>query len=262
MMFLDSLLVIIKTIKFLAFDRPLYRYKTRVRKPRAQFPPILKEALCCLERDGFVVIPSYISPEECRAILDQCLVQIEQSDIRLNKVDTQNGSVRRYLGIDELISAPEFFGEIIDELARCYLGGRGVRYQSMFEHKIHSFADEAPAEEPHFDSWTKRFKAFLYLEDVGHDDGPFVVFSGGKYLNSAWRIVKELEYVLAGKLGAHGVLTKHELSNVLSAGDVVEIPVVGSQGTLILVDTRLIHRGTKVGVGRERRMLGSYYDLR
>ena len=168
--------------------------------------------------------------------------------------------VDRYLKFDEFNEFLGFFNQYFDDIGKSYLGGLGVRYQSMFERKG-SPSKKSSADIPHFDDWKKIFKIFLYLNDVTDANCPFVVYENSltEYVG---RKYKEIEYVLGGKLTAYGHLCENEENTLLSNEKVRKIKITGKAGTVIFVDTRFVHKGTASLDGSQRYLLGSYFDIR
>ncbi len=163
--------------------------------------------------------------------------------------------------IDHEDSLAAFFNDYFFDIAKRYLGNaKTKRYQNMYEIKGMA-KKKSIADDPHFDDWKKRFKIFLYLNDVHKNNCPFCIYEKS-YKTNRKRFIKELEYVLGGRDGSHGYLSPPEIEELLSDKTVQKKIITGSAGTLIFVDTRFVHSGSSSSDGSQRMMLGSYFDLK
>jgi hypothetical protein len=249
---------VIKLLKHLYFDKPRYLKRAAIRYEGLD--NLQKDIISEVNSKGYYILEDYFDSE---VIANMKLVALERekslidSDAHLSFPDF---GVERYLKFDDFEEYSGFFSQYFDHIGKNYLGGLGVRYQSMFERKG-APSKKSSADIPHFDDWKKRFKIFLYLNDVTDANCPFVVYENSltEYVG---RKYKEIEYVLGGKLSAYGHLCENEDNALLSNEKVRKVKITGKAGTVIFVDTRFVHKGTASLDGSQRYLLGSYYDIR
>lgn len=97
----------------------------------------------------------------------------------------------------------------------------------------------------HFDSWQPRFKAFLYLEDVEHDNAPMTFYERTN-VGTDWRF--DLDYFA----WRHGVpkLTLDVARDLVEKYHFKEHSMTGKAGDIYLVDNRGMHASTVLLKGR------------
>jgi len=87
----------------------------------------------------------------------------------------------------------------------------------------------------HVDSFSRQFKAMMYLEDVDMGNGPFSYIPGSHKLRHRY-FKKQLQGVSGQKAN---VFDKAEISDILDR----EVAVCAPAGSLLLMDVTCIHRG-------------------
>ena len=249
---------VIKIIKHQYIDKPRYFKKAKI--SLKGLDNLQKDIISRVNSHGFYILEDYFDSEIITRMREAALEHeksLINSDSHLSFPDF---GVERYLNFDEVDGCSEFFNQYFDDIGKNYLGGLGTRYQSMFERKG-APSKKSSADVPHFDDWKKRFKIFLYLNDVTDANCPFVVYENS-ITGYIGRKYKEIEYVLGRKLSAYGHLCENEEKLLLSNEKVRKVKIAGKAGTVIFVDTRYVHKGTASLDGSQRYLLGSYYDIR
>ena len=220
-----------------------------------------KKWLSELSRNGIVVIPQYFESQDIDKMVSEIEYSVANQEYK-KLIDLPEYGVKRYiLSSDSSDSANKLvFNDFFDELGRNYLGGLGERFQIMFEIKGGENA-KSIADDMHFDDWKKRFKIFVYLNDVTESNCPFHFYPNSKR-NSFSIFIKECEYVLWGRRGSWGYYTKREEERLIQEKEIMPLTVTGKKGTVILCDTSYLHRGTQSKDGSQRSLLAAYYALR
>lgn len=250
--------IIAKSLKHLLWDEPRYRRASRV--DLSGTDAFQADVLKSVETKGFYLAKNYFDQdvvEQMRHVAESWPNQIKGTESHLSFPESR---VERYLHADSLDGLSPFFCEYFDQIGTRYLGGNGIRYQSMYEEKG-ALGKMSVADIPHFDDWKKRFKIFLYLNDVTPANCPFVVYECS-YRRDITRKAKEMEYVTAGRRGSYGHLCDREVQKLLDTNGVERVSMEADAGTVIFVDTRFIHSGTPSVDGSYRQLLGSYFDIR
>ena len=108
----------------------------------------------------------------------------------------------------------------------------------------------------HRDSYSKQFKAMVYLSDVGEDSGPF------EYLLGSHRYGKIIHEIMIkkkdGRLLSHSRFTDDEIHDLKQKLSLKSVKYVAKKGTVILFDSRGLHRGSPIKSGY-RYALTNYY---
>lgn len=202
-----------------------------------------------IRRDGFHVIPGYYSPERCRTIREEIDRIFEVypeklwtgragADTRLFGADRVSEQIRPFFQ-DEFINRIILSYEKCDSLQGCTMAGR-LRYAP---------GNAGSGEGWHRDITDKRqTKAILYLSDVDESLGPFL------YLKGSHRPFAMVKDILRGRLGFYQ--ERFEDSEIEALNAVVPgrlVTFTAPAGTLILADTRGIHRGMPIANTQEQR---------
>lgn len=218
--------------------------------------------------NGLVILENVISSR---------LVENIRSEIQPSLLDVADGKfsgrnkyyrfddygVYRLLDIDVLSPTSKYFfeHETINQLASAYVSTNVKSYQRMAEIK-QTIGRTSISDNWHFDDWRHRFKAFLYLTDVTSEQAPFVYLKGSHNPKAPWRKRKEREYYIYGKeRGSYGYLTPDEVSYIEKKFKYERFTCAGKAGTVIITDTRGVHKGTPLRSG-QRVLLANYFGLR
>lgn len=243
-----------------AFPSVKRKYYDRYRTDPTRAP--LRNEMETMMRDGFVVLPGFFDKPTIDAFVrevDPFMKQVQDGTFTgTNKTyRTPEAGMYRLLQLDTICPATKVFFDhhVINAMAEAYVSAGVKSYQRMAELRPHPRA-VSNSDHPHIDDWRMRFKAFLYLNDIGKEQAPFTYFRGS-HRDAPWRRTVETRYYLEGSDG--GYLTENERKAALPQYE--EVVCTGSAGTLILADLRGLHRGTPLVSGR-RLMLVNYFDVR
>lgn len=245
-------------VKYFYSKRLYYKYSSNFASSDHRVLSILSELNDC----GISIRENIFNNAEIKLIqseIDRFKNLINKPDY-INTIKYPNYAVTRYLKIDlysQLIDDLFFKNKLILDVAKSYISEEVTCYQKMYEQKGAS-GYYSVADIHHFDDWKKRFKVFLYLNDVDESNCPFRYIPKSIY-PSLKRTIKEIEYVALGKNGAYGYFLPHEVDELLKNSDLKEIICTGKAGTVIFVDTRGIHRGSQ-SLGGSRELLAAYFD--
>lgn len=200
--------------------------------------------LSILKRDGICVIENYWSPEKCNNLKIQLTGYIsEESDrdydngayVRCNKNKKEkDGGVTRIYHVDKLMPTLQDFkcDPMIIRLASAYYG---VPMYSSFIAFQHNAVSPIETREYHVDWWDKEFKAFIYLEDVELNNGPFSYLIGS---NKAY-YTRYKKMLSSSVQHSETSFFQRDLGKWIKK----ERSIVGKAGTLILADVVGFHRG-------------------
>lgn len=223
------------------------------------------EILQSIQRDGVFILHGLFDTAQVEAMAGE--VEADLEALRAGRYDgpcpafawSDNG-VYKLLKIDEQAPSTSAFFEhpkIVD-LARAYVTAEVRSYQRMAELRpdvgVMNVADIA-----HMDDWKHRFKAFLYLRDVGEGNAPFVYYKGSQTAGP-WRKPREFEMFRDGKTGTYGHFFPHEMQAIEKKYGLERLVCTGPAGSVVLTDTRGIHHGTTLRAGR-RLVLANFFSF-
>lgn len=224
-----------------------------------------------VKKEGICVIPNFISKKESLKIrkdLEPILKKLVKKPLNKRRYfrDSYKGIFRLYQ-IKKIISKSQkfFFNNyVIKNFSKYYISNNVEFYQDMAEIrqplKKKLSLMRSSSDNYHFDDWKIRLKYFLILSDVTKDDAPMC------YIKKSHKLMlfkKKFEYFYNGKLGNYGYFSNNEVKKLKKKYDLKEEICTCKIGTLIVVDTRGIHKGTPLRrINNPRIQLGLYSDTR
>lgn len=143
------------------------------------------------ERDGFVVRPGFLPPEQFTALIDEIrayrgeLREIAEGDTIMRKIALNGPVLARLPTLAAVLRSAAWRGLIR------YVGGRDAE-PVVWVQSILRYAHSGPADPQtllHADTFHPTVKAWLFLTDVAEDSGPFTYVPGSHRLTAerlAW----------------------------------------------------------------------------
>jgi hypothetical protein len=206
-----------------------------------------------IEDKGFAIVPGFLTSEECdsiKAVLDEV--------IENNKKIWVDG-----VGSDHRI----FFSNLASPMIEGYFNNNFIieilsAYEKTKDYSGFTLANKLLFKENNPGSgggWHRDFvkrkqtKALLYLNPVSDKTGPFQFLEGTHKFESIVKYQKEFHFKYN-----QNRFTDAEIEQVIKKYPEILFTVKGDAGTLILVDTRGIHRGKPIEEG-VRYALTNYY---
>jgi len=213
-----------------------------------------------LRRDGYVTFPGVLPPDMCERLLSYSLRQPSRMRVMDNRRTVVDHSVvydrdapaavRYDFGLADLLANADVQQLLADQslvsVAQDYLGARpSMDVLAMWWHTAFSDTpDSEAAQYFHFDmDRPKWLKCFIYLTDVTKASGPHVFVAGSHRTGGIPSGFLERGYVR---------LMDDEVNAEFGTERIVEF--VAPRGTIILEDTRGLHKGAHVRSG-DRLML-------
>ncbi len=213
--------------------------------------------LTALARDGFVVVPNFCSADQCatlRAELDRLLTQYPATTLHLPDDDRIHGAervseaMRAYHHDPRLTALAEAFHQAptlnlftLANRVRPVPGGLGSG-GGWHRDSVHQ----------------RQLKTLLYLTDVDAGSGAYQYVSGTHHPADLLRLTR------TGQVAFNqNRLTETEVARIVAdgGGRYAAHTVTGPAGTLVITDTRGLHRGTPLTHGI-RYALTNYFFAR
>ena len=238
------------------------------------------DILDTLHEDGIYIIENFIDQVTCDKIVEEMVPHINEamqfnykdwenlsntSTYQNNKNGYQRASDNWCRILDSDIKSDTakksfFSNPFIEEIAKAYVSEKAHCYRKELDSKVEKVGHNLlKADNPHFDDWRHRFKAFLYLTDVTEDNAPFVYYKGS-HEQVNWKKPHHIEFELKQSKGKYGHFTQEEFDKTAEANGYEELICTGKAGTLILADFRGIHKGTPIKSGK-RILLNSTWGI-
>lgn len=213
-----------------------------------------KEILKRIKENGYAQIDDFISKSECEKLI-QHADEIIVKEGKFVSVESEGSDLRIY-GVDRLTN---FFNikkhiELVSSIHELFYFPKKKDSFALLGKITFKEGNKGSGTGWHRDSpFSHQFKTILYLSDVTENNGPF------QYIPKSHKFKKLLQSSkLLQKPFNEDRFTSEEISNLIEQG-VIDEPVTfcAKQGTLLLVDTRGLHRGKPLLSG-SRYALTSY----
>jgi hypothetical protein len=206
------------------------------------------EAIETLKETGLYVFPTRIPDEICDELLqialtEQCTSYSESGEKTVGLYDRADPKAVKYaIQSEALLNQPAVQRLISDTsiiwLAQSYLGAKPVLDHMVmwWITNINKAPDSQAAQLYHFDMDKVKFlKFFLYLTDVGPDNGPHCYVKRSQKSGGIPTSLLERGYTR---------LPDEDVEPFYPREDIVEIG--GPRGTIFAEDTRGLHKGTRL----------------
>jgi len=204
---------------------------------------------------GVTVIPNYYSSEECEKIKKDIDAMISDDSVKKWYDDAQS---------DSRIFASHNYSEHIKKFhTDSFLRSIGESYTKSELINSHTLGAKLIAKENnlgsgggwHRDSVYKiQYKSIAYLTDVTIETGPFEYLLGSHKKSTILKSIIENNFE-----SNQNRMTEEEIANFKSSNpSLISKTFTATKGSVILVDTSGIHRGTPIQTG-ERYALTNYF---
>ena len=216
------------------------------------------QALSDLQTKGFHEIEGYYSPEECAelrgaidGLIDQYDAYVWTDDLKADKrifgAEEFSEQIKRFHSDPWLMQVGELYHQA-DLLNSQTLA---ARIEGLAENK-------GSGGGWHRDSvFVKQIKALVYLSDVEDTNGPFQFIEGTHQVETIYSTIRDLK-CQAGQMR----FTPEEIDRFTQKfPQYKQHQFTRKQGSLILVDTRGLHRGMPVKTGMRYSMFNYYYPV-
>lgn len=232
--------------------------------------PKLRKILNDLNEQGISFVPNFLPKNQIKKISKEVKPLLSKLIKEPNKKlkyyrNTHEGLFRLY-NISKVSPASKLFynSKLIRNFSKYYVSKNVSFYQDMAEirQKINRPLSQLQftSDKFHFDDWRIRLKFFLLLTDVGKKNSPL------KYVPKSHKINKntmEEDLFINKKNGKYGFYKNYEIKKILKSENLKVLDCTGKAGTLIIVNTNGIHKGTPLqDLKNPRIQLGLYSDLR
>lgn len=231
---------------------------------------VFKKILYDLDEQGISFVPNFLPKNKIKKILTEVKPLLNSLIKKPNKKlkyyrNTHEGLFRLY-NISKVSTASKLFfnSKLIRNFSKYYVSKNVSFYQDMAEirQKINRPLSKLQftSDKFHFDDWRIRLKFFLLLTDVSKKNSPL------KYVLNSHKINKNImeeDLFIKKKNGKYGFYKNSEIKKILKSENLKVLDCTGKAGTLIIVNTNGIHKGTPLqDLKNPRIQLGLYSDLR
>lgn len=206
-----------------------------------------------LENEGLVIIPDFLSEEDCTSLREWIDHEIESNQFIWRDSVASDSRIFFANLASQQVSA--FFQNLfIREILSVYEGKEDCQGFTLANKLVFKEANKGSGGGWHRDFVKRRqTKAILYLSDVTEATGPFQFLVGSHRFES----ILHMQYRHSFAYNQFR-FSEIDVEAILNGGLAQMKTVVGRAGTLLLADTRGIHRGAPLRHG-SRYALTNYY---
>jgi hypothetical protein len=212
-----------------------------------------KEILNLIKENGYAVIPNFYNKEFC----EKCIKEIDQL-FQNKKEFVQKKSDLRIFGIEELSENMRKFGDdkFLLSLANHYNAKDTCNAFTMANRIEANLGNKGSGEGWHRDSIFRQFKSIVYLSDVTQENGPFELIEKSHKLSSIMKDSKSAKVEFMESRFGSDIVKK-----VINENSDRHKVALAKAGTLLLVDTSIIHQGRPL-ISGVRYALTNYFFTR
>jgi len=205
-----------------------------------------------IKKNGYVVIPNFFDPEQCQNCIDDIDMMVKknekfvqkQEDLRIFGAEELSENVKTFFDNPLLIKLAESYNAVPTCCAFTLAG----RIESTGNEE--EFGSGGPW---HRDSYFRQFKSLLYLNDVNENNGPFQLIHQSHMTKEEDRKTANLEHMQSSFLQETVDKITHANPDRLKS-------LTGKAGTLVLVDTSIIHRGIPLKKGVRYALTNYFFE--
>jgi hypothetical protein len=241
-------------VRTLLADRSNFTELCNERREACTIDPRAAALATQVDRQSFAILPDYYSQEEAakmRAEVDRlfdrypAFVQPDKfdSDHRLFGAEHGSGAIAKFHR-DPFLHA----------VGEAYFRGRMANAATLAARLDAKPGNLGSGQGWHRDSLQFQFKSFVYLSDVTAENGPFQILSGSH--KSAWQIHDTFRFGLDPR---NSRLADDAAERVIASRPFLLKTLTAKAGTVVLINTSAIHRGSPIVSGRRYSLFNYVY---
>jgi hypothetical protein len=213
-----------------------------------------QKLLKVIQNDGYVVIPNFFSKVLSEACIKDMDTMYENKKELIHKSDYAD---YRIFGAEELSENIRRFSdhELLNRLANAYNAVPtccGFTLAGKIEATGHQYGSGGPW---HRDSYFRQFKSLIYLTDVDENNGPFQIIRGS-HKND--QITKDTKSANLDSMQCS--FDQDTVEKLLKEEPNRLVTLTAKAGTVVLVDTSAIHRGTPLKSGVRYALTNYFFE--
>lgn len=212
------------------------------------------EILSNLRNFGFSVVENYLDKNKCEKVIKKIdsFIESNPSKIWSGKLSSDQ-RIHGAEHIDDTIN--EYYNsKMIKNVGRAYLYSDLENLMTM-ANRTKFFQDNLGSGEGwHRDSINTQFKSILYLVDVDFKNGPFQMIKGSQRF---FQMLTDLQFL--DKKINNTRFTEDDISTLIKNNIERLLTFSHKAGTLLIVDTSTLHRGSPIISGSRYALTNYYY---
>lgn len=232
---------------FYLFRQKILNYKKRSKKVNTKIIKSLNEY-------GYYVIENYINHKNCELIKEKIkkyisenpknvIIDKQKSDFRIHGAEFICSKIRNY-----------FSSKFLRSIGENYSENKLVNLMTMANMTKFIDGNKGSGNGWHRDGINFQYKSILYLSDVNLNNGPFQIIENSHNRYEIFKFsIKNKTNPLETRFSNNFIKKKIKDKELKLKN------IIGNKGTLILVDTSCIHRGSPIRSGIRFAITNYYY---
>lgn len=211
-----------------------------------------KEILLQIQKNGYFVIPDFVDKEFC----ELCIKDIDNMCENKKEFVHKTNDLRIF-GAEELSENIKKFNEhkLLNRLAEAYIAAPTCCAFTLAG-KIEYTNDEYGSGGTwHRDSFLRQFKSLIYLNDVTEENGPFQLIRESNKLRE-----KNSDTKKADLDAMESSFTQETVDKILEDKPDKLETFTAKAGTVVLVDSSVIHRGVPLKNGKRYALTNYFFE--
>ncbi|WP_400770518.1 phytanoyl-CoA dioxygenase family protein [Methylosinus sporium] len=221
---------------------------------------VLRDKRNELEKNGFLLIEDALPRDYCEDIVSFIDRHLDEAggECELGQL----GSMQRIYAAEKYADIVEDFKSKCAQILSSIFSERlAVKWILAMRDRTIALDDDAAREKFvkgrwHYDSWSDQYKIFLFLRDIGPENGPFEFIPGtnGRFkkrlaLTRPWWLFNPLTHFLSRKRPYQSI-SDERIQTIIDSGLPTK-PVLAEQGSILIVNpSALLHRAAPLWEGR------------
>jgi hypothetical protein len=243
-----------KSLRTLLENRRAFREICNERREAFTINPGAAALAAQVDRASFAILPDYYTREEAAEMRDEVdrLFDRYPAFVQPDKFDSDHrlfGAEHGSTSIAKFHNDPFLHG-----VAEAYFRGRMANAATLAARLDAKPGNLGSGQGWHRDSLQFQFKSFVYLSDVTAENGPFQILSGSH--KSTWQIHDTFRFGLDPR---NSRLADDAAERVIASRPFLLKTLTSKAGTVVLINTSAIHRGSPIVSGRRYSLFNYVY---
>jgi hypothetical protein len=215
---------------------------------------IIEKHLSLLKKNGFSIIENYLDKNECENIIKD-MNDFYKKNISLIWTDKTNSEYRIHGAENVSKKIKDFFSDkMLSLIGSSIFNGKMDNLMTMANGIMFKNENVGSGGGWHRDGIEFQYKSILYLVDTNKDNGAFQLIDES---NKFWVVIKDS---IKNKINIFNTRFSEQIVNEIIKNKPDRLKTLeGKAGTLILVDTSAIHRGSPLKKGSRYALTNYYY---
>lgn len=209
--------------------------------------------------DGVLQVDNFLDDSDIKNIKKECEQILEEGEYKkfgrrdgpntIYMLDIFSLELRKYPAIEKLLNN-QYLNQMFSALEKRKISIAKkdiiVQFQYLVQGEDNGSLD--PETELHSDTFFNTHKAWLYLDNVGYDNGPFVFVKKSQNINLPNRLKREKEFSMNLESKGSRRVNEEEVKEL----GLYEEPFLCSENTLVIANTLGYHRRLRGKAGSDR----------